>query len=83
MTTLIYVKTDLDYLQLVPHVIVTSTSLNSHATAGSPQLNTGTNSTVTESPEDIHQQPLKFQLSTVGHKNVLSQSTCVVHEYAY
>ena len=74
-----YVKTDLDYLQLVPHVIVTSTSSNSHATAGSPQLNTGTNSTVIESPKDIlHQQPLKFQLSTVG---CFSHSTCVVHEY--
>lgn len=78
-----YVKTDLDYLQLVPHVIVTSTSSNSHATADSPQLNTGTNSIMTESPEDIHQlqQPLKFQLSTVGCKSVLSQSTCVVREY--
>lgn len=82
-----YVKTDCDYLQLVPHHIVTSTSSNSHATAGrgSPHTNTGTSSSVTMS-SDVHQPPKfrlvnEFQLSTVGHRNVISQSGAVVHEY--
>ena len=80
-----YVKTDREYLQLVPHHTVTSTSLNSHANAGSPHTSIGTSSSVTVS-SDVHQL-LKFrlvdefQLSTVGHRNVISQSGGVVHEY--
>ena len=83
-----YIKTDLDYLQLVPHHIVTFTSSNSHATAGSPQTNTGSTSSSVTLSSDVHQPPKfsyrlvnEFQLSTVCHRNVISQSDGIVHEY--
>ena len=81
-----YIKTGLDYLQLAP--IVTAASSKSHATVapGYPQINTGTNSSMTVSSSNVSQLPKirltnEYQLMTVSGKNVLSQRGVVVHEY--